>query len=176
MTDEQRKVVEENHNLIYSFLKRYGLSIEEYYDLAAIGLCEAVVRYDESRGWSLTTYAYERMFYETFHEIRSHRRDKAIPVDKLVYYHAITLDGDDSGDAVEFLDVIASDIDVVNEAALNVVLDKIRSNLNKKELLIFDMSILGYTQTEIGKVVGCHQTDVSKIMKKIRRKFGWLNC
>ena len=176
MTDEQRKLVEENHNLIYAFLKRYNLSIEEWYGSAAIGLCKAAINYDPGRGWSFHSYAYERMFYEVIGVFRENKRAKVIPVDKLVYYHAVTHECDDNGDGVEFINVIPSDVDVFSEAALNVVLDKIRNNLNRKELLIFDMRILGYTQMEIGKVVGCHHTDVSKIMKKIRRKFGWLNC
>ena len=46
MTEEQRKLVEDNHNLIYSFLQKYHLTIDEYYGLAAIGLCKAGKTYN----------------------------------------------------------------------------------------------------------------------------------
>ena len=45
LTDEQRKIVEANHDFIDNFLNKYLYDIEEFYDLAAIGLCEAVSTY-----------------------------------------------------------------------------------------------------------------------------------
>ena len=45
MTNDQKKFAEENHNLILSFLKKYKLEYEEYYDLAAIGFCKAIVSF-----------------------------------------------------------------------------------------------------------------------------------
>ena len=39
MTDEQKKLVEENHALIYQVIRDMGLPIEDHYDLGAIGLC-----------------------------------------------------------------------------------------------------------------------------------------
>mgnify|MGYP001317500519 CR=1 FL=1 len=41
ITDEASELVEENHNLIYSLLHKCHLNIEEWYDIAAIGLCKA---------------------------------------------------------------------------------------------------------------------------------------
>ena len=55
MTKEQQKLVEENHGLIYSFLAKHNLPIEEYYDLAAIGLCKASITYQNETTFS--TYA-----------------------------------------------------------------------------------------------------------------------
>ena len=48
MDEHQKSLVTENHNLIYSFLKKYNLDVDEYYDLAAIGLCNACINYDAS--------------------------------------------------------------------------------------------------------------------------------
>ena len=43
LTAEQQQLVIENHNLIYDFAKRKNLIIEEYYDILAIGLCNAAL-------------------------------------------------------------------------------------------------------------------------------------
>ena len=41
LTNDQRKLVEQNHNLIYAFLHTKNLNIEEWYDICAISLCKA---------------------------------------------------------------------------------------------------------------------------------------
>lgn len=50
LSDEQVKLVEENHNLIYSFLSSNNFLADDYYDLAAIALCETALHYDPSKG------------------------------------------------------------------------------------------------------------------------------
>ena len=42
LTDEERDLVTNNHNLIYSYLNKYNLS-DDYYDLCAIGLCSTLL-------------------------------------------------------------------------------------------------------------------------------------
>lgn len=39
MTKEQQKLVEDNHNLIYLYLKNSNLPVDDYYGIASIGLC-----------------------------------------------------------------------------------------------------------------------------------------
>ena len=41
LNEYQQKYAEQNHNLIYGILNDKNLSIDEYYDVAAIGLCKA---------------------------------------------------------------------------------------------------------------------------------------
>ena len=50
LTSEQQEVVRKNHGLIYFYLHKNNLSIEDYYDLAAIGLCKAVLTYEKNKG------------------------------------------------------------------------------------------------------------------------------
>lgn len=60
MTDEQKQLVEQNHNLIYFYLYRHNLSIEEYYDVAAIGLCKAAITFKKRQigVFYVCTYVY----------------------------------------------------------------------------------------------------------------------
>lgn len=59
LNNEQRKLVEENHNLIYSFLNNQALSINEWYDICAIGLCKAALTFNGTTKFS--TFAYKCM-------------------------------------------------------------------------------------------------------------------
>lgn len=47
LNKEQQKLVEDNHNLIYSFAKSRMVDTEEYYDVFAIGLYLSVKGYKQ---------------------------------------------------------------------------------------------------------------------------------
>lgn len=83
LNDEQRKLVEQNHNLIYSAMRKFGIrrqDFDDYYGFAAIGLCKAAIDYDKTRSKSFSTYAYlciqnEIMVYNKY---RFRREEKVI--------------------------------------------------------------------------------------------------
>lgn len=52
LTKEQQKLVEDNHNLIYTFLYKSKLDYEQWYDVAAIAMCNAAIKYDGSTKFS----------------------------------------------------------------------------------------------------------------------------
>ena len=45
MIEQQRSFAAEQHNLVYSFLREKGWSVNEFYDVAALGFLRAVRRY-----------------------------------------------------------------------------------------------------------------------------------
>ena len=50
LTTEQRKIAEENHNLIYFFINYFKVDEEEYYDLFAIDYLKYIKVWDKSKG------------------------------------------------------------------------------------------------------------------------------
>ena len=48
MTDYQKQLVTDNHNLIYRFLQKEKLNMEGWYDLAAMGRCKAAKTFNEA--------------------------------------------------------------------------------------------------------------------------------
>ena len=79
LNDEQRKLVEQNHNLIYSAMTKCGIrrqDFDDYYGFAAIGLCKATIDYDESKAKSFSTYAYKCMQKEIIAYTRWRFADK----------------------------------------------------------------------------------------------------
>lgn len=64
LNSAQQKLVEENHDLIFAFLEKHNLSLddtEDWYGSAAIGLCNAAVLYTSNGGDKFPAIAYECM-------------------------------------------------------------------------------------------------------------------
>lgn len=64
LTEKQRRFAAENHELIHSFLNRWGWDEREYYDIAAFGYLSAVRRYlsqSELRRHAFSTIAWRAM-------------------------------------------------------------------------------------------------------------------
>ena len=76
LTAAQKYLAEQNHNLIYAVLKNNGWSIDEYYGIAAIGLCKAASNYDKRRGVAFTTYAYSVIRNSVLDDIKRQRAYK----------------------------------------------------------------------------------------------------
>lgn len=58
LTDGERKLVEDNHDLIYMMADCLELDTDEYYGLLAIGLCHAAQKYKKrKRAYDFTDYA-----------------------------------------------------------------------------------------------------------------------
>lgn len=47
LTPQQQKLVEDNHNLIYSLAYKKNINLDEFYGDLAIGLCKAALAFDE---------------------------------------------------------------------------------------------------------------------------------
>lgn len=163
LSNEQVKLVEDNHNLIYSFLLSNNFSIEDYYDIAAIALCETALHYDSSKG-AFGTYAYHNMLMKVLGEKRRDSAKRRIPEGSI-----FSLDKNITEDEnITLLDVLADPCNIETETATNIFFQKYVDGLKKdrdKHILI--MLHDGYTQREICKVVGCSQPQISRIKKKM---------
>ena len=163
MTKEQQKLVEENHGLIYSFLAKYNLPIEEYYDLAAIGLCKASITYQNKTTFS--TYAYKCMFNEVMQDKRKEKASRRIPQNQIVSYEA-ELDTC-NGETTSYLNFIPSNEDAETNTLSKIMFEEFSKDLSDRDRQIFYLFSKGYKQREIGKFVGCSQVQVSRIKRKL---------
>lgn len=55
MTDYQKQLVTDNHNLIYRFLQKEKLNMEDWYDLAAIGNLQKIQKISALYNLNLNT-------------------------------------------------------------------------------------------------------------------------
>ena len=163
LTEGQKKLVEENHNLIYWFAKKYHVPIEEYYDVLAQGLCMAAYHYDPSK-CSFSTYAYLCMNTEMHVEYRKTLRKSEIPQGNIFHYE----------NAWQLSDLIPT-----NEKTENKVIDRISYEnlisllndiLNDKDKEVLNYILNGLTMREIAKIEGTSHQAIHNRMKKIREK------
>ena len=163
LNEEQKKLVEDNHSLIYWFAKKYHVPIEDYYDVLAQGLCMAAYHYDPSK-CSFSTYAYLCMNTEMHVEYRKTLRKSEIPQGNIFHYE----------NAWQLSDLIPT-----NEKTENKVIDKISYEnltsllndiLNDKDKEVLSYILNGLTMREIAKIEGTSHQAIHNRMKKIREK------
>jgi len=93
---------DEHHNVMLGFLKRYGLSMTEYYDVVAFGYLRAIQCYLEQKRlqeeYQFTTIAWRAMRSAFIDRIRYTYRKKRFP-------HPLSLDFvyDDENDERPFI-------------------------------------------------------------------------
>lgn len=170
MTEKQQKLVEDNHSLIYAFLNKYHFPSDEYYDVAAIGLCQAAISFDE--GVSVfATYAYQCMFTSVCRELRKKKRVGHIPDDKILYYESTMYENNDSDTAI-YINYMPSNENVENNTIVNITFDNFKASLNKEEhKQIIELLRCGYTQVQIAESMGCAQSTISGVKKKLLQYF-----
>ena len=170
LNDEQRKLVEQNHNLIYSAMKDFGIhrkNFDDYYDVAAIGLCKAVICFDISKG-TFSTFAYTYIYSELKKQIRD---DNAL----FRKSNKNSVSYDEKISKQEDSNTYAKDILLVDENfEKNLILtlsfkDKLEtiSNIDKKIIML---TVCGYTQEEIGKILGVTKQAIQQRVHKMRQR------
>ena len=153
ITDEAMRLIEENHNLIYSLLYKYHLDVEEWYDLAAIGLCKAANTYNNGKS-GFSTYAYKCMYTTIMMEKRKENAMRTIPQNQIVYY-----ENQVSEESKE------------NETISTLSLENIENELVGNKRKVFVLLKEGYTQSEISKIIGISKQRISKIKQEILEKY-----
>lgn len=163
LTDEQCKLVEKNHNLIYGFANKKNLIIDEYYDILAIGLCKAAKGYKHGKG-RFSTYAYTCMNNELNTYWRGLQKKTAIPKDATLSYD-VQSDDDSNGFMNSLIECSTYD-----ETICNIALDELINRLDSNEKFVIKSLINGCTQKEISDKMNCTSQNISLYTKRLRNK------
>lgn len=168
MTEREKELAEANLPLVGFILKRhmYGeIRPDEYDDwlqIGCIGLCRAAMAFDETKGVQFGTFAYQAIIHAFHLEIRRRRCRIRIPAEKVESIDVI-VDGEEFDRNEVFPDVAQDFVDGL--------MDKIMlEELSDDDKQIVRLSADGYTQREIGKIIGTSQTAVNKRMRRIKAK------
>lgn len=165
MLDEQKKLVEENHNLIYYALGKYRLNPEEYYDILAIGLCKAAMNFDSKKS-KFSTFAMKVMYTEFLQYQRMENSEKRKANKDTLSLNYKVNDPKNEGHMCELSDLMTDR----REPFMDVIHMYLPDILTSKELLVCQLSYDGYDQTQIGEKLGVTQSYVSMLLKKARIK------
>lgn len=164
LTEEQKRLAEDNHNLIYGFLRRRNYSIEEWYGVAAIGLCKAAAVFDPAKGYAFSTIAYvcmKRAIYGVKRDMRSQKRDGGA---------VISLDAEQLED-VSLLGKTPDHVNYADEAIVQLELKEFLASVPRWEREVLQRSMVGMTQVEIARAMGVSQPHIGRTLKKQKAEF-----
>lgn len=167
LTEKQRVLAAQNHNLIYAYAHKNNILIGDYYDILAIGLCKAAKTYDETKS-KFSTYAYKCMRNELYANWNSTKKESAIPEHIVVSYDALKRHGDSDNQSysLEFIE----DSQPYDNMMYDIMCTEFADRLSEKERKIFFYLAAGFRQTDIAHELGCSQQVVSYHVKQIRKR------
>ncbi len=177
LTSAQKELVEKNHSLIYSFLHRHNLPIDEFYDAAAIGLCNAAAKYDENSGYSFSTFAYAVIYNQIKLEFRKQNTMKhkfnsntiSLEADLTSYTEDLTVEGTCASHEA-FENVVAEKDAIL--AKLNI--------LSRNEIRVLLNILQGKSADQIASILHVSANSVRHYLHHARKKLsgeisGWDN-
>lgn len=174
----QEQLIMDNHNLVYHILQKMNLynQLDEYYDIAIIGLIKAAKNYDETKQINFSTFAGKCIRNEILHYLRQQQNNRL-----KANYNTISLEKtvfEKNGNKILLIDKISSNVNIEQELINNekiIHLYKAISNLSDSERFIIEHSyglnnkkIL--RQKQLAEIIGQSQANVSRIIKKIFKK------
>lgn len=166
LTEGQSKMVEENHNLIYGYLSKNNLNIDDYYDLAAIGLCKAAIHYDPNRS-KFSTLAYTCMGNEIKGYLQSLNKKSFIP-EKLMCSYDISLYEEDESFVNKSL---KSSFDVNRIVIKKIYFWKFFETLTEREKFIIKCFENDLDRKEIASKLNISLSLISRNIKGIKIKW-----
>lgn len=168
MTSEAKELVTENHNLIFHFLNKRNMNIEEWYGILAIALCNAAETFDKNRS-KFATYASKCMSYAVCKELQlqEHLNRK---VNKTTYSYEEKIKGElfNRNDAT-VQSILPNTFNTENEAITNVVFLDCYNQLCDRDKEIVFMLADGYSMKEIGRKFNITSEAVRLIKLKFRQ-------
>lgn len=163
LDEEEREFAEKNHNLIYSFLRKHNLSVEEWYGVVAIGYIQAVKKYDPSRG-AFYNFAYTCMLNMVRME------ERKVRLQNQWVNGVLSLDAEyGEGKGVFLRDLIPDKEDMDSLYRYREFIH-IVEELPKDLRDVISLKVCGYNQVEIGSILGYSQSKVSKLFNQALRE------
>lgn len=162
LTADQRLLVAESHNLIYSFLMKHNLDRDEFYDIAALGLCNAAQHWSPDVGYKFSSYAYRAMLNTCIRQMNITRRQvKSISLDAPVNTHIE--DSDTLADLIPDPEGERSDYDLV--ATVDMMLSRMPPRMRQ----IVELTRKGYTRSDVATMLGVSRAYVYKVLSEARK-------
>lgn len=172
LTKEQRKIVEDNHSLIYGFCKLYKLDLDDVYDLLSIALCRSAMCYNSQKGYSFSTYTFQVFRRVLEREQQRNFRQKRIPESKVVSLSTpINSTHTNFNETMQVEECISSDpVSFDRHLLFKDFMDWMNNHLNKKEIKTVQYILAGLTQQEIGNIENITYQGVQYRLRSIAKK------
>ena len=155
LNDEQKLLAEQHHNLIYSFLNKRGMKIDDWYDVLAIALCNAVLKYKPEKG-KFSKYAFRAFDNAVKMEMRKNNSKKR---------NAEVV-------SIENIWNLGTEFDLEEMVLENVNIAGKLNSMDIKTAKVLNLYAKNKTQEQIAKELGISQAQVSRILNKLKRRLG----
>lgn len=161
----KEQVVLNNTGMVGLILKSLNLNPldDDLFSVGLIGVVKAVNTFKPDKGVKFTTYAASVIRNEI---LVTFRKKRIIPI--------FSLDepcGLGNGNLADFSEMIADSKRFEDEVIADMQIKQMSSTLSDREKKIISLSMGGKTQTEIAKICGISQAQVSRIRKSIHKKW-----
>lgn len=179
LNQEQSRLVEKHHNLIYDFLKKRGLyddDSEDWYGVSALGLCKAAMAFDPSREIKFSVLAFVCMENEV-RQVKRKLRQQIRDLDSLEQMCYVS----DGNASCTLLDRIADPSDFTEDVAISIAIDdSLASSTNKKREIIELFFMHNWKQEKIAHKYGISTSYVSHIVnafsKSVKSNLNITDC
>ena len=167
LTNEQKRLVEENIPLVYKFCNDYeiyNMDKEDYAQSLIETVCEVIPKYNKERG-KLSTFLYNciRNEYKTI--IKSlNRKHNTLPEG----YAFLYLDGTDYQSEINLADIIEDTSEDGYDIMVRYIKEEISKKYGKSYAEIFEMRAMGDTLSEISERFGITKQGVSARLNKMK--------
>lgn len=160
-TEQERKFAEENHNLIYGFLRKHGYNIEEFYNIVVFGYLQSVQAYHRKEkingNYNFSSIAYKYMRAEISNHFKTENRMKRKPAGTIVSL-------DDDGMENNCAGGKSAEAEILDKETVKELLNK----LTEIQRRIAEMKMDGYSNKEIFIILDMSQSTYYKELQRIK--------
>ena len=165
LTEQEKIYAECNHNIIYSFLHKFGYSIEEFYNVAVMGYLLAVQIYhrreDLRKEYSFMCISYQYMRREIANYLRAMETQKRKPMEIIISLDAEYADMENLYNCIGGKSLESEIMEDIEIAELLESFTDIQKDIMK-------LKLEGYSNKEIYVSLGIGSTTFYKEMQKIK--------
>ena len=166
MSDKDyEKIYLDNERLVYKFAtKYYLLKDEDMLQSLKLAMYRAIISYDSSKGYTLSTYIYKVLYNEYCY----HFRDKNL---KIKYTSNIVID--ENGKSSDIFDFIADDknkdvdYELDKKEIINIINNYINTLDKQNRDMFIDYYFNGIKQKSLAKKYSLSQGQISRNLKSI---------
>lgn len=169
LSEQQKQLLVENHNLIYKVINDMNLPIDEYYGTASEAACKAIADFNHDIG-KVGTYMYNCIKYAIINEIRDtsavKRGGKAITISYNTTYYS-----DIDGEGTELIETLTDGKIFEKNLISSLHFCDFLCILTHQEKTVFLGMLDGKSSKAIGKCMGVTRQAVDLIKKKVIQKY-----
>lgn len=168
--NEKTKIMEDNLGVLYKYYKTHSYWGDEYEDIrqeCALAYCKAIIKYDETSGYTLSTYIWSTISNHLRQRHYIATMQKRTFAEGTKYFSLNQRCKDEySDESLEHSELVGYDDDGYDTIDTWCALEVARSKLTRKQNEAIDLRLAGNTNEKAAKIL---EQSTSAVTEKLRR-------